>query len=339
MHTAPAMDSESPDLPKPARTRLRTGARLLAVVALLALVIGLVGPADMAAQLRRTSLPWFAAAVLCAIAANLVSAWRWGVIARALGLRAPLGALVSAYAQGIAVNTVLPGATLGGDALRALRLAQAGNDGLLAGASVVLDRASGLWVLCVLSLLASLMLLASGTTTGVAAGATLSLPMVGLLAALLLGALSLPFVIAPGPAPSRRPRWRQRWHELRALLHARRHAMGRSLLPSMVVQVLSAATLWLCARAAGAEISAAAVMAVGAPVFLAAAIPVSVGGFGPREAVAALAFPWIGAAPEVGVAAALLYGLAAAVQGAVGAPLLALAPPQAVPQPERPTDR
>jgi hypothetical protein len=182
-------------------------------------------------------------------------------------------------------------------------------------------------------------LLAGGTTTGVGAGAALSLPMVGLLAALLLGALSLPFVIAPGPASSRGARWRQRWHALRALLHARRRAMGRSLLPSMVVQVLSAATLWLCARAAGAEISAAAVMAVAAPLFLAAAIPVSVGGFGPREAVAALAFPWIGAAPEVGVAAALLYGLAAAVQGALGAPLLALAPLQPVLQPERPTDR
>jgi len=320
----PASSAPPASAPSP-RARWRVALRLAGAVLLLAFVVAWVGPAQMVAQLRNASGPWFVAAVLCAIAANLVSAWRWGVIARALGLQAGFGTLVSAYAQGIAVNTVLPGATLGGDALRALRLTRAGNDALLAGTSVVLDRASGLWVLCMLSLLAALVLLANGPLGTTAARDALSLPALGAIAALLLAALSLPFMVAPREVATSGPRWLRRWRELRGLLHARRGAMALSLLPSVAVQVLSATTLWLCARAAGADVGALAVMAVAAPVFLAAAVPVSVGGFGPREAVAALAFPWIGATPEAGVAAALLYGLAAAVQGALGAPLLALA--------------
>ena len=308
---------------------VRLALRSTAALALLALVAWFVGPAQMAAQLRAASGPWFLAALACAVSANLLSAWRWGAFARALGLRTRFGALVSAYAQGIAVNTVLPGATLGGDALRALRLARLGNDGLLAGVSVVLDRASGLWVLCGVSLVAAIALLAAApapAATSPGGAAPLSLPLIALLAAALLAVLSVPLLIGPGrPAAGGSPRL-ARLRQLRALLHARRAALLRSVLPSIGVQLLSAGTLWLCARAAGAEVGLLAVLAVAAPVFLAAALPMAVGGFGPREAAAALVFPWVGVAPEAGVAAAVLYGVAAAVQGALGAPLLALAP-------------
>jgi uncharacterized membrane protein YbhN (UPF0104 family) len=303
--------------------------RSAAALGLLALVLWFVGPAQMAAQLRAASVPWFLAALACAIAANLLSAWRWGAIARTLGLRTRFAALVSAYAQGIAVNTVLPGATLGGDALRALRLARLGNDGLLSGVSVFLDRASGLWVLCGVSLVAAIALLAAAPApagAGGGGGSPLSLPLIALLAAALLAVLSAPFLIGPGRSDSGGSPRLARLRQLRALLHARRAALLRSVLPSIGVQVLSAGTLWLCARAAGAEVGLLAVLAVAAPVFLAAAVPVSVGGFGPREAAAALVFPWVGVAPEAGVAAAVLYGVAAAVQGALGAPLLAFAP-------------
>lgn len=316
------MTDETPAPSGRAQRYLAVALRAAAAVALLGLVIGWVGPARIAGQLRGVSIAWFSAAFVSAIAANLLSAWRWGLIVRALGVRATFGQLASAYAQGIAVNTVLPGATLGGDALRALRLAQGGGDGLAAGASVILDRASGLWVLCALSLLAAAVLLGLRPQTS-ALPSALSLPVVASLALLLLALLSLPFVIAPGVAPAREGP-RRRLHEVRVLLHARRSAMLRSLLPSAGVQLMSAATLWLCAHAAGADIGPLPVLAVAAPVFLAAAIPMSIGGFGPREAVAVVAFPWVGAAPEAGVAAALLYGLAAALQGALGAPLLAL---------------
>jgi hypothetical protein len=301
---------------------------MLLALALLALVLGFVGPAQMVAQFRHASGPWFVAALASAIAANLLSAWRWGAIARALGLRTHFASLVSAYAQGIAVNTVLPGATLGGDALRALRLARDGNDGLLAGASVLLDRASGLWVLCGVSLMAALALAAFAPEPAAASASASpqSLPLLALLAAVLLIVLSLPLLIGPGATASTSSPWLARLRDVRALLHARRAALLRSVLPSIGVQVLSAGTLWLCARAAGAEPGLLAVLAAAAPIFLAAAVPVSIGGFGPREAAAALLFPWIGVAPETGVAAAVLYGLAAVVQGVLGAPLLALAP-------------
>jgi hypothetical protein len=82
--------------------------------------------------------------------------------------------------------------------------------------------------------------------------------------------------------------------------------------------------LFLCAHAAGSEVGFLAVLAIAAPIFVAAALPVSIGGFGPREFAAALAFPLIGGTAQAGVAAAVLYGITAVVQGVLAAPLLAL---------------
>ena len=111
---------------------------------------------------------------------------------------------------------------------------------------------------------------------------------------------------------------------MHALVLSRRAALLRSLAPSVGVQLLSAGTLWLCARAAGAEVGYLPVLAVAAPIFVAAALPVSLGGFGPREFAAALVFPMIGAAAYEGAATAALYGVAAMAQGVLAAPLLAL---------------
>src|SRR6478752_3180618 len=51
------------------------------------------------------------------------------------------------------MNVLLPGATVSGDVLRAYQLGRLGHNTLLrAGASVLLDRLSGLWILCARSL-------------------------------------------------------------------------------------------------------------------------------------------------------------------------------------------
>jgi uncharacterized membrane protein YbhN (UPF0104 family) len=308
-------------MPRTLGVALRVAAGLL----LLAAVVWWVDPARLRAQLSATSLPWFAAAVVCAIAANLLSAWRWQQIARGLTLRAPLSTLTLAYAQGIAVNTVLPGATLGGDALRGIQLARCGNDALRSALSVVLDRASGLWVLCALSLLASLLLLALAPARLLSAQVgALSMPLIAAVATALLVALLLPLMVAPPAAPRMAGTPLARLHRLRTAIFAQRGTLLRTMPSSVGVQLLSAGTLWLCVQAAGGDSGYLAVLMVAAPVFLAAALPVSVGGFGPREAAAALSFPWIGATAELGVAAALLYGLTAAVQAVLAAPLLAV---------------
>jgi hypothetical protein len=301
--------------------------RFVGAMALLGLVLAWVGPGRLHAQLDAVATGWFAAAVAMAIAANAVSAWRWAYLARALGLNAPLLPLASAYAQGITVNVLLPGATLGGDALRSVRLARLGNPPGVSALSVLLDRASGLWVLCLLSLFS------------VAFGSVLarsSLPdgfdpgwLMFYLACLLVAA-TLPWWPWRLRGGTKQTGWRGRLAdgvvEWRSLIVERRAVLIRSLLPSLAVQVLSAATLWMCAKAAGGAVNYVTVLMIAAPVFVAAALPVSVGGFGPREFAATLAFTLIGASATVGAAAAVLYGLTAVVQGVLAAPLLATSP-------------
>ncbi|HEU0199249.1 MAG TPA: lysylphosphatidylglycerol synthase transmembrane domain-containing protein [Burkholderiaceae bacterium] len=326
--------------------------RVFGALALLALAVALVGPQRLLEQLRAVDLRWFGAALVCAAAANFVSAWRWAYIARAFGLVAPLAALVSAYAQGITVNVLLPGATVGGDALRSVRLARLGNPLAASALTVVLDRLSGLWMLCLISLFAALgfasWALASGRAAaqeawqallGAAGPQGLAFYVVALCAAVVLPFLPwrMP-ATATGQPANWRARLRARLSEVHALVLSRRVALVRSLWPSFVVQILSAGTLWLCARALGIEAGFLAIAAIAAPVFIAAALPFSLGGFGPREFAAGIAFALLGLPPPGGVASAVLFGLTAVAQGVLAAPLLALHGPQAR-TPPRPPQR
>jgi hypothetical protein len=55
--------------------------------------------------------------------------------------------------------------------------------------------------------------------------------------------------------------------------------------------------------------------------FIAAALPLSVFGFGSREAAAAWLFPLFGVAADQGVAASIAFGLLGALQGVLYLPL------------------
>jgi uncharacterized membrane protein YbhN (UPF0104 family) len=101
--------------------------RFLVALALLLLAGWVAGFESLAARLRQVDPLWFAGAAAMMAASQWVSAVRWVSIARILGLNAPAAALRVAYAQGMAVNVVLPGAVLGGDALRSVRLQRLGN--------------------------------------------------------------------------------------------------------------------------------------------------------------------------------------------------------------------
>ncbi|HWY73534.1 MAG TPA: lysylphosphatidylglycerol synthase transmembrane domain-containing protein [Burkholderiaceae bacterium] len=308
-------------------------ARLFAAATLLALTAWLVGLRALLDQLRRVDLLWFGLAVAAMAASQWVSVARWISIATILGLKAPARELRLAYAQAMAVNVVLPGATLGGDTLRSVRLQRLGNPLGESALSVLLDRASGLWILCLLSLCTGLGLLFSGQLRHVRLPAAMTGLDSASVAWLYLGALSaavaLPFVPVrlPGAAtsPSSGPgRVLARLAELHALTVSRGRALARSLWSSLLVQALCALALWLCQMAAGGPAGYLAVQAIAAPVFIAGVMPLSYGGFGARELVSLLVFPLVGVDAQTGVAASALYGLTAVLLGLAAAPLLAL---------------
>jgi uncharacterized membrane protein YbhN (UPF0104 family) len=295
---------------------LRVGAGL----AVLALVAWHADLPSLAAELRGANPLLFVAAALTAACANLVSSARWAAIARALGLTAPTLRLIPAYARGITANTLLPGGTLSGDLLRSYQLARLGNPFLRCALSVFFDRFSGLWVLCVMSLLAALGLVLSGL-----AGAGLphgTVAYAGVLAAIVLA----PFL--PWPTG-----WLRiaalpplvalalRLDQLRERIRSERAALLRSVWLSVVVQVLSALAFWICLRAVGAELTYLATLAAVAPIFIMAALPLGVAGFGTRELGAVLVLGFLGVPADQATAASMLFGLTIVAQGLLGAPL------------------
>ena len=295
---------------------------------LLGLVMALTDPARVLAQLRQAQPVWLLVGLLAAMASNIVSALRWRALARWLG--AEVGWLDACrwYFQAMGLNALLPGAVVGGDLYRAMALRRTGQDTAAAGWSVVLDRVSGLWMLCAMGGL------------GAAACADVLAPwlrlpagafaMLTLAATLLWLALpwALPLLLRWSPArlqggwlvPLRlavaRPDFRRQW-------------VGQAL-ASAAVQVLSAAALAAGGMALGVVLPAPVWAWAMAPVFLMAALPLSVGGWGTREAAAVAALAPFGVAAPAAVGVGMVYGLYGLAQGALGA--LALGLPRGAPR-------
>lgn len=110
-------------------------------------------------HLAAAPLPWVVAAFLGYLLGQVISAYKWRVLARPLGFAQPLRLFVSYYFSGMYLNLFAP-STVAGDFGRGVLLA--GDRKRLGAAlqSVVADRVSGfimlLWVCAVGSLLAEL---------------------------------------------------------------------------------------------------------------------------------------------------------------------------------------
>jgi uncharacterized membrane protein YbhN (UPF0104 family) len=300
---------------------LKTLLRGLIGLALLAGVIWLANPARLIGQLRQAQPGWLLAGLAAAIASNIVSAWRWRALAGWLGAPMRLADAGRWYFQAVGLNVLLPGAVVGGDVYRAVRLTGAGGNALAASWSVALDRTSGLWLLCVLSAL------------GAAACAPVLAPLLariwplspGTFAALCTAAGALGLLLPWGLLVllrRRRVGSLPRWLEPLAQA-ARRPDFGAQLtvqmLASTLVQTLSALALAAGGWALNVQLPAAAWAFAATPVFLMATLPVSVGGWGTREAAAAAALAPFGVPITAAVGAGLIYGMFGLVQGALGA--------------------
>ena len=281
--------------------------------ALLVAVIALADPARVLAQLRQAHVGWLLAGLAAAVASNVVSALRWRALARWLGADVSVRDASRWYFQAIGLNALLPGAVLGGDLYRAVVLRRAGQATLASSWSVVLDRVSGLWMLCAIGGL------------GAALCADVLAPWLrlpaGAFTALMLAGTAL-WLATPWTLPALLRRWGVRWlAPLRAAAQRPdfNRQMGWQALASAAVQVLSAAALAGGGLALGVQLPLAAWAFAIAPVFLMAALPVSVGGWGTREAAAVAALAPFGVAAAAAVGVGVIYGLYALVQGAMGA--------------------
>ncbi|KWT73794.1 lysylphosphatidylglycerol synthase transmembrane domain-containing protein [Comamonas testosteroni] len=291
-------------------------------IALLAAVVYLANPVQLWGRLQQANPWWLLGGLGVSFASNAVSAWRWRAMAQWLGAEMSLASGMRWYFQAIGLNVLLPGAVVGGDVYRAIALQKTGQAKAASNLSVILDRVSGLWMLC-----------AIGGLGAVACASTLApwvhmdtAIFVTLLLVVIVLWLLLPWVALQG--------LRSNWLKLPGawLEPVRMAASSPNFLlqlwvqaaSSALVQLLSAGALACGAMALGLHLPLAVWAFVIAPVFLMAALPVSVGGWGTREAAAVAALAPFGVPAVLAVGVGLLYGVFALGQGALGALALGL---------------
>jgi glycosyltransferase 2 family protein len=304
----------------------RVIARALVPAAVLAVVVLQVGLEPFLRGLRAVSPAAVLAALAITAATTLCSAWRWRLVAAALGDWIPLRRAVAWYYRSQLLNSVLPFGVAGdvhrGLAQGSLR-GRRGQGGRRSRAlrEVAWERLAGQ----VVSIAAATLLVVLLGPPALRRVALLALAVVatGLVVAAILGLL----------APHRIGR--VLGADLRALATA---GTGRIALASALATSGHVAVFVVAARAVRPQAPVGVLVPLALVVLLAASVPLNLAGWGPREGAAAWAFGVVGLGAATGVEVAATYGvlaLAATLPG-IG-PLLAAARParQRSPAPRR----
>ncbi|WUC39781.1 lysylphosphatidylglycerol synthase domain-containing protein [Streptomyces sp. NBC_00557] len=293
---------------------LRTHFGTLAGALILGALLWRLGTGVLVDGLRRIDTGTVLAALAIGVVTTVLSAWRWQLVARGLGIRLPLGAAVADYYRALFLNAALPGGILG-DVHRAVRHGQSAGDLRRGVKAVVLERVAGQLALAALAV-AVLPTLPSP----VRAQARDFAPLAALAVA---GALAVGLAVRMNRAPSRRTGGlRAALGEARRGLFSRHGGPGIAL-SSAVVLAGHLAMFAVAARVAGSAASVAQLVPLAVLALVAMGLPLNVGGFGPREGVTAWAFGAAGLGASTGVAVAVVYGVLSFVASLPGVVVLA----------------
>ena len=271
-----------------------------------------VGAAPFKDGLRAVTWPAVVAAVTLTVLTTVCSAWRWRVVARALGVGIGLPGAVSAYYRSLFLNSVLVGGVLG-DVHRAVTHGRRAGDVVLGMRAVGWERLCGQVIQAMVTAVVLL---------------TLPSPVRPALPYVLAGVAGVAgcaALVVRGTARRGRSRLTR---AARAVSADLRHGLlARDVWPQLTLaSVLVAAghtvTFVIAARVAGCTAPLGELVALLMVVQTAVVIPLSIGGWGPREGAAAWAFAAAGLGAATGVTVATLYAVLMLAAVAPGAGLL-----------------
>lgn len=293
------------------RRRAWAWAQVLGAVLILALLVRQLGAGPFLAGLRGLGPGTLLAALAIGAVTTVCSAWRWRVVARALGVGLPLTAATAAYYRSQFLNSVLPGGVLG-DVHRGVRHGLDAGDLGRGLRAVVWDRAAGQVVQAALALVVLLAL--PSPVHG-------SLPLVVPPCVAALAVVLLAGRVLARRGSGRMSRFaRTIAVELHTLLHPT--SWPTVLLSSVLVVGGYLGTFLLAASAAGVPGPALSWLPPAFVVLLASSIPFNVAGWGPREGVAVWVFAAAGFGAGTGAAAATAFGVLTLVSTLPGAAVL-----------------
>jgi len=304
--------------PAPARTgpaARRFGPSLLRLVAGVTVLWFLgqrLGAAPFEAGLRAVTWQGVAVLVTLTAATTACSAWRWQVVARALGADIGLPRAMGAYYRSLFLNSTLPGGILG-DVHRAVVQGRRAGNVAQGVRAVAWERLSGQVVQAVVTVV---VLLALPSPVRPA------LPYVLAGLAGVVGGAALVMSVA---ARLGRSRWARAAQAIAADLRRGLLVVDvwpRLTLASLLVVAGHTAAFAVAARMAGCTAPLGELIALLMVIQIAAAVPLNIGGWGPREGAAAWAFAAAGLGAATGVTVSTLYAVLMLVAVTPGAGLL-----------------
>ncbi|MHC4956121.1 MAG: lysylphosphatidylglycerol synthase transmembrane domain-containing protein [Planctomycetota bacterium] len=310
--TAEAPPSPSAVAPRVLRVLLRVGIS----VGLLALLLRKIAPAELGEAFARAGSNWpqLLGAYSLPIFGILCAALRWQKLMEVQGAQMPLRRYCAAILVGNCFNQVLP-STIGGDVARSVWLTRPGDSAVVNLAVVTLDRAVGVFVLCLLALGCAL---ASPAVNAL-------LPTAWLIPALLVVGAVVGWLVLlrhGGTIGSRifdlQPlhRYREKARTVLRALHAYRgriRALVAAAGLSLGLQILIVAQFVLFADALGAEVVQWQFALIVPVVTVITLVPVTINGLGLREGAFAVLGAPIGLAATDAVALGWLF-----VAGTIG---------------------
>jgi uncharacterized membrane protein YbhN (UPF0104 family) len=271
-----------------------------------------VGAAPFEDGLRAVTWPAVVAAASLTVLTTVCSAWRWRVVAGALGVGIGMPAAVGAYYRSLFLNSVLPGGVVG-DVHRAVRHGRRAGDVALGLRAVAWERLYG-------------QVIQAAVTAAVLL--TLPSPVRPALPYVLAGVAGIAGVaalIVRGAARRGGSRLARAAGALSSdlrggVLTAR--VWPQLTLASVLVVAGHTAVFVIAARVAGSTAPLGELVALLMVVQTAMVVPLSVGGWGLREGAAAWAFAAAGLGAATGVTIATLYAVLMLAAVAPGAGLL-----------------
>lgn len=288
--------------------------KIVISAALLYLALRKVNLADLGSRINIASLGWISMAIAVTFLQIFIGVLRWREISAECSAPLPTKQAMRFNLIGTFFNQTLP-SSIGGDAVRLWLVARGGAGWRAATYSIFVDRAIGLIALAII-IVASLPWSYNLITDPHGRSALLFIDFAALAGGagfLILGRLRWP--------------WLKRWwgtHHLYAcsiianrVIFSRVHGPAIAVL-SVLVHVLAVVIAWCVVKSIAAPVAFGQIFQLVPPVMLITMLPISIAGWGVREATMGLAFGYAGLMSNEGVNVSLLFGAVTFIVGAFG---------------------
>jgi uncharacterized membrane protein YbhN (UPF0104 family) len=317
------MSSEKPEVP-PARRYVALAIKIAVSLILLVVLFSRIDAGRLWESARRASVPWLCAALLLYFITVLVSTWRWHLLLGAQDVPVPYRTLLGSLLVALFFNNFLP-SNIGGDVIRIRDTARLAGSTTLATIVVLADRLIGLMGLVLVAALGATM------AAGAAGHPRAPIWPSWLWAGFIIGALaSAPAVLAPAgvgrllrPLTVFHPEWvGDRIENLTAVLErfrGRPSALAGCFGGAVFVQAAIVVFYLGVAYALAVPVTVWDLAVIVPLSFIVQMLPVSLNGFGVREATFTFYFTRIGQSIESALLLSLVATALAMVVSLTGA--------------------